>query len=182
MAMSSKNARQDCAKKGPRCFPLIFSAQRERVVDVLVESGGKGRTPQFAEVCSTANARETQEPSFGRASVRAELATSCRRGLRVSEPKEKGKGLFGRLFKGGAAEPAVPEEAQTEAEVEAEVPASAAVPVSEEPPKAEPIKQSWFQRLKSGLGKTSSKLTSGITDLFSKRKLDADTSTILKIF
>ncbi len=93
----------------------------------------------------------------------------------MSEPKEKGKGLFGRLFKGGAAEPAVPEEAQTEAEVEAEVPASAAVPVSEEPPKAEPIKQSWFQRLKSGLGKTSSKLTSGITDLFSKRKLDADT-------
>jgi fused signal recognition particle receptor len=33
----------------------------------------------------------------------------------------------------------------------------------------------WFQKLKSGLGKTSAKLTSGITDLFSKRKLDAGT-------
>ena len=34
-------------------------------------------------------------------------------------------------------------------------------------------KQSWFQRLKSGLSKTSSKLTEGITSVFTKRKLDA---------
>lgn len=36
-------------------------------------------------------------------------------------------------------------------------------------------KTSWFQRLKSGLTKTSSKLSSGITGLFTKRKLDAAT-------
>ena len=34
---------------------------------------------------------------------------------------------------------------------------------------------SWLSRLKSGLSKTSDKLTGGITDLLSKRKLDDDT-------
>ena len=43
-----------------------------------------------------------------------------------------------------------------------------------EPEEEEPApKQSWFQRLKSGLSKTSSKLTEGITSVFTKRKLDA---------
>lgn len=116
----------------------------------------------------------------------------------MSEPKEKGKGLFGRLFKGGNAAPtATPEAPQPDANVPVseevparDVPAAAADASSDisapeslpEPkqdlkpePKAEPVKQSWFQRLKSGLGKTSTKLTTGITDLFSKRKLDAET-------
>ena len=40
----------------------------------------------------------------------------------------------------------------------------------------EPAKKaSWFQRLKAGLSKTSSKLADGITSVFSKRKLDAAT-------
>lgn len=45
------------------------------------------------------------------------------------------------------------------------------------PPEPEPDapKASWFQRLKSGLQKTSSKLSDGITSLFTKRKLDAAT-------
>jgi fused signal recognition particle receptor len=41
---------------------------------------------------------------------------------------------------------------------------------------AEPrAKTSWLDRLKQGLGKTSSKLSEGITGLLTKRKLDADT-------
>ncbi len=36
-------------------------------------------------------------------------------------------------------------------------------------------KTSWFQRLKAGLTKTSSKLSEGITGVFAKRKLDAST-------
>lgn len=83
----------------------------------------------------------------------------------MSEPREKGKGIFGRLFKGASHAPSDEDEKATVEEVSA----------VEEIAKAEPPKQSWFQRLKSGLGKTSSKLTSGITDLFSKRKLDAGT-------
>ncbi len=41
------------------------------------------------------------------------------------------------------------------------------------PDQTEPPKQSWFQRLKSGLSKTSSRLTDGITSVFTKQKLDA---------
>jgi fused signal recognition particle receptor len=83
----------------------------------------------------------------------------------VSEPKEKSKGIFGRLFKG----------ASHSSSEEEEKAAIAEAPAIDDVAKPEPAKQSWFQRLKSGLGKTSSKLTSGITDLFSKRKLDAGT-------
>lgn len=41
-------------------------------------------------------------------------------------------------------------------------------------PAAEP-KRSWWRRLTEGLSRTSSALTTGITDLFTKRKLDAGT-------
>jgi fused signal recognition particle receptor len=43
------------------------------------------------------------------------------------------------------------------------------------PPDAPAAKQGWFSRLKSGLTKTSSKLSEGITGLFTKRRLDVDT-------
>src|SRR5262249_23009469 len=36
-------------------------------------------------------------------------------------------------------------------------------------------KQGWFRRLAAGLRKTSSQLTQGITGVFTRRKLDADT-------
>lgn len=39
----------------------------------------------------------------------------------------------------------------------------------------EPAKGGWFSRLKAGLTKTSSRLSEGITSLFTKRKLDAAT-------
>ncbi|MCH2038341.1 MAG: signal recognition particle receptor subunit alpha, partial [Rickettsiales bacterium] len=38
-----------------------------------------------------------------------------------------------------------------------------------------PESKSWFQRLKSGLSKSSSKLSDGITGIFTKAKLDEDT-------
>lgn len=42
-------------------------------------------------------------------------------------------------------------------------------------PAVEAAPRGWFARLKSGLSKTSSKLSEGITGLFTKRKLDAET-------
>jgi len=39
-------------------------------------------------------------------------------------------------------------------------------------PVEEPAQENWFARLKGGLAKSSSKLTQGLTDLFTKRKLD----------
>ncbi len=38
-----------------------------------------------------------------------------------------------------------------------------------------PVKLSWFQRLKAGLSRSSNALTEGISSIFTKRKLDADT-------
>lgn len=75
----------------------------------------------------------------------------------MSDPREKGKGLFGRLLTGSQPAP--------DRDAKPDTPAAATAP--------QPL--GWFQRLKSGLGKTSSKLTTGITDLVSKRKLDAAT-------
>lgn len=61
---------------------------------------------------------------------------------------------------------AVAHEAATELE-----PDAAAQPTSEPPTQ----KGNWFDRLKAGLTKTSSKLSDGITGVFAKRKLDTDT-------
>ncbi len=44
-----------------------------------------------------------------------------------------------------------------------------------QPAPAAAAKVGWFQRLKTGLTKTSSKLSEGITSVFAKRKLDSET-------
>lgn len=128
----------------------------------------------------------------------------------MSEPAQKKRGFFGRLFgtrgsdepappSAGAetapavmdrAEPQEPETApesstiaavpiadvQATPEALATVVPEPAVPTPSAPAVPEPpVKKGWFQRLKEGLTKTSSKLSDGITGLFTKRKLDADT-------
>jgi fused signal recognition particle receptor len=79
------------------------------------------------------------------------------------------RGLFSRMFKGGkseAQEPA-PESAPPESPQDLANVAEA--------PSAETARLGWFQRLKQGLTRTSSKLTEGITSVFTKRKLDDET-------
>ncbi len=106
----------------------------------------------------------------------------------MSDAREK-TGLFGRLF-GGAKKSETPpaEEKKADAVIETveEPPASpdsepepppVAATLAQEAPAEEPApaKRGWFTRLKDGLTKTSSKLSDGITGLFTKRKLDAST-------
>lgn len=88
------------------------------------------------------------------------------------QPARKGGllGLFRRPeARGPQAEAGDAAAAPEAAEEAAEAPAPAAT--------AEPAakKQGWFQRLKAGLAKTSSRLSEGITGIFAKRKLDAGT-------
>ncbi len=75
---------------------------------------------------------------------------------------ESRKGLFGRLF-GGEAEP--PREAPSPSP-------QPAAPAQES--SSEPEKRSLWERLRSGLSRSSQSLTSGIADVFTKRKLDAE--------
>jgi fused signal recognition particle receptor len=93
----------------------------------------------------------------------------------VTGEREKAGGLFGRFFRGQQpAEKPEPEQPPAPAEAEDRETAPAAVsPLETKAETAE--KRGWFSRLKDGLTKTSSKLSDGITGLFTKRKLDATT-------
>jgi fused signal recognition particle receptor len=102
----------------------------------------------------------------------------------VSTGEPKKKGFLSRWL--GSEKPAEtdqPDSAETQAVGTAQPegvtesappPAEEAAPDPTETP-AEPARKGWFERLKSGLSKTSSRLTEGITGLVTKRKLDADT-------
>jgi fused signal recognition particle receptor len=63
-------------------------------------------------------------------------------------------------------------EAEAPAPAPAPAPAAVPAPVAITPPAQ---KQSWWKRLTSGLSRTSTALTTGITELFTKKKLDAAT-------
>lgn len=94
----------------------------------------------------------------------------------MSNDEPKRKGFFGRMFGTGETKPA-PEPTPAPTDDSAPPPAEAApepVPAETAPPEA-PVRQGWFERLKSGLSKTSSRLTESITGLVTKRKLDQDT-------
>ncbi|MGE0629294.1 MAG: signal recognition particle-docking protein FtsY [Hyphomicrobiales bacterium] len=114
----------------------------------------------------------------------------------MSEQTAK-KSLFGRLFGSGGQKPqdaetdtsaqTVPDSspatqardaaANTTATVDAPpvAPQPPAPPPSPGEPQAAEPQRSWFRRLKDGLTKTSSRLAEGITGVFTRRKLDADT-------
>jgi fused signal recognition particle receptor len=77
----------------------------------------------------------------------------------MSEQTPKKKGWLGRVFGGGTAEETPVVEAVVEAEPERKTEAE--------------IKAGWLARIRQGLSRSSSKLSQGLTDLFTKRKLDA---------
>ena len=102
----------------------------------------------------------------------------------TDETQKKRPGLFGRLFgsKTDSPDPADGTPDRTDEETAATAEAQIAEPLPSEPRDAAPspaqepdAPKSWFQRLKSGLTRTSTKLTDGITGLFTKRKLDGAT-------
>ena len=104
----------------------------------------------------------------------------------MSDHDGKRKGLLGRLF-GAKDEPppaapvlagdgARPDEILSEASSAAPAtPTSSATATAKDLTDGSAENRGWFQRLKAGLGKTSSKLSDGISGLFTKRKLDSAT-------
>lgn len=119
----------------------------------------------------------------------------------MSETEPKKRGFFSKLFGLDQPEPARPpepapaplpeppveplaeivREPEPEALVAPEIVLSEAAPLPVAPPEPQPQpepvqpKRSWWRRLRDGLSRTSSALTTGISDLFTKRKLDAGT-------
>jgi fused signal recognition particle receptor len=98
------------------------------------------------------------------------------------EDEKKGKsGLLSRWFRGAEAPAPVdlpPPPAVSESEPlpfisEAEPLAEAPTPPSVAAPTPPTPKQSWFQRLRFGLSRSSTTIARGVTDIFTKRKLDA---------
>ena len=99
----------------------------------------------------------------------------------MSDQGSKPQGAFSRLF-GSKAKKDAPESAdQTQQDQTHEDTASDVAPAPEA--EAKPVEKSgggWMDRLRRGLGKTSSRLTDGITGLFTKSKLSQDTLTDLE--
>ena len=93
----------------------------------------------------------------------------------------KGPGMFGRLFGRGGDATGADSSTRTEAEATTQVATDDAAQHGQVDSSAdmaaeatsEPAKQGWFKRLTSGLAKTSSRLTEGITSVFTKSKLEA---------
>lgn len=93
--------------------------------------------------------------------------------MSTNEPKRKG--FFGRMFGSGETPPErQPDAQQPDAPADARADDTPPPEPTPETPAAAPRK-GWLDRLKSGLAKTSSRLTEGITGLVTKKKLDQDT-------
>lgn len=89
---------------------------------------------------------------------------------KVDDKPEKRGGFFGAFRRTAAPAPPALERVEGPAEV-ARQPAVVEREAAEQPDK----KSGWFQRLKAGLTKTSTRLSQDIAGIFTKRKLDADT-------
>ena len=103
-----------------------------------------------------------------------------------SDGDQKRKGFLGRIFGGkGTASPSTPDIApvnEAGSDNSAAPDVAAATPAMEkyasplnERSHEQPPARGWLRRLRDGLGKTSAKLSDGITGLFTKRKLDEAT-------
>jgi fused signal recognition particle receptor len=96
----------------------------------------------------------------------------------VSETEPKKTGVLGRWFARGnsaaaEADQASPVDTGVQDQPAVDLPADETAQPSAPPPAEQP--KNWFQRLRSGLSRTSNQLTEGIGGVFNKRKLDAST-------
>ena len=136
-------------------FSRLFGRQKD----------GKDAAPP-ASPAQDESRTETAEPPAPSEPVLAEPAP-----IEAPPPAEAPEAVPAQA---SAAEEAPPPEP---AEPEASVPEAASAPAGPTEPGGEAAasRKSWWSRLSEGLQRTSSQLTTGITDLFTKRKLDAGT-------
>ncbi len=90
----------------------------------------------------------------------------------MDDDKKAKSGLLRRWFGGADAATAPPSE-QSPAPVASETEPPAADPVPQTVAAAPSEPRGWLKRLRSGLSRSSSNITRGVADIFTKRKLDA---------
>src|SRR5690606_2189159 len=96
------------------------------------------------------------------------------RGQMSDGDKDK-RGMLARLFRRGETAQPEPQAPPPEAEAPQQPAPEETAPEAAPETAPQPVRRSWWQRLKEGLARTSSSLGLGITELFSKRRLDAAT-------
>lgn len=93
----------------------------------------------------------------------------------MSEPEQKKRGLFGRILGGGLNEASHEKPSVGEQDCGSGPDADAMSETACSESAAEKAKVGWFSRLKTGLSKTSSNISNGISGLFTRQKLDPET-------
>src|SRR5262249_39307764 len=129
-----------------------------------------------------ARRRACRSPALGRRDrghASRGLPMSCSTGYRkpMSKDTQRKTPLWRRLLGQGAhdASTAPPSSTDGFADDEAKGDAPQRAEMKAEAPSEAPAPVSWWQRLKKGLLRTSSGLSTSVTELFTKRKLDAET-------
>jgi fused signal recognition particle receptor len=171
-------------KKG--FFRRLFETDTPQELTELLREQWGGQHPEETDLGSRDEARESAQPhpdvhvtrgdpAAGAEAHRpaaAEAAADGEAGLSEAEPA-------GRIEPLRPPPPAEPEEAIAAEELEQQPTEAVVVPPPAEPAAPEPTPaetqapwQSWFQRLRDGLTKSSNALTDGIAGVFTKRRLD----------
>ncbi len=158
-----------------------MSEKKRGFLGRLFSGKDKNETPEAERIDTPA-----ESPAFDASQSEPEPAdTGLDAAPDLTEPPAEPPIAEETLFTGIGAEealkPDLSESLNEPAEPQADVPetpviAPVATDVLVDTPPAEPEdkpKPSWFQKLKSGLSRSSSALTDGISSIFTKRKLDA---------
>lgn len=93
----------------------------------------------------------------------------------MSDGDKDKRGMLARLFRRGETAQPEPQAPLPGAEAPQQPAPEETAPEAAPETAPQPVRRSWWQRLKEGLARTSSSLGLGITELFSKRRLDAAT-------
>ena len=158
-----------------------MSEKKRGFLGRLFSGKDKNETPEAENLEPSAEHRAVDAPESDSAPETSGFDPTSELTEPPAEPPIAEETLFTGIGAEEALEPDLSESRTVVAEPEADVPETPIIaPVVPDIPVETPLaetddkpKRSWFQKLKSGLSRSSSALTDGISSIFTKRKLDA---------
>jgi fused signal recognition particle receptor len=160
-AQAELRAAEDAARQAQEQALAVEKAEAERLA--AEEESRRAEEERKARERFEAARRAAEQAEADR--LAAEEAARAAEAERLARERADAERLEAER---AAAERAEADRKSAEATAAAALAASAAAAAAAEPAP----KQSWWQKLKSGLSRTTSNVTEGITSLFTKRKLD----------